>query len=49
MAEVIRVEGLAKKYGQLLALDGVSFSVQEGKVPGVRVMRSQLSCRSDCY
>jgi ABC-2 type transport system ATP-binding protein len=34
MAEVIRVEGLAKKYGQIVALDDVNFSVQEGEVFG---------------
>ncbi len=32
MAEVIRVEGLSRSYGQLVAVDGVSFSVQNGLV-----------------
>ena len=34
MSEVIHVERLTKKYGQLVAVDGVSFSVQEGEVFG---------------
>jgi ABC-2 type transport system ATP-binding protein len=34
MAEVIQVEGLTKKYGQLVVVDGVNFSVQEGEVFG---------------
>lgn len=34
MAEVIRAEGLFKKFGQNVAVDGVSFSVQEGEVFG---------------
>lgn len=34
MAEVIRVEELTKKYGQLAAVDRVNFSVQEGEVFG---------------
>jgi len=34
MAEVIRAEGLSKKYGELVAVDGVSFSVHEGEAFG---------------
>ena len=34
MSEMIRVEGLSKNFGQLAAVDGVSFSVQEGEVFG---------------
>ncbi len=34
MAEVIRAEGLFKKFGQNVAVDGVSFSVEEGEVFG---------------
>jgi ABC-type multidrug transport system ATPase subunit len=30
MASIIEVSGLVKRYGSLTALDGVSFSVQEG-------------------
>lgn len=31
---MIRVEGLTKKYGQLVAVDGINFSVQEGEAFG---------------
>ena len=34
MAEVIRAEGLFKRFGQNVAVDGVSFSVEEGEVFG---------------
>ncbi len=32
---MIKVENLAKKYGELAALDGVSFEMQEGEVIGI--------------
>ncbi len=32
---MIKVENLTKKYGELIALDGVSFEMQEGEVIGV--------------
>ncbi len=35
MADVARVESLTKRYGDLLAVDDVSFSVREGEVFGI--------------
>jgi len=35
MSKVVEVEGLVKSYGPLVAVDGVSFSVDEGEVFGV--------------
>ncbi|MBI4282693.1 MAG: ABC transporter ATP-binding protein [Chloroflexi bacterium] len=35
MSEVIQIEGLIKRYGDLVAVDGVSFSVHEGEVFGI--------------
>jgi len=35
MATAIRVEGLRKRYGDLLAVDGVSFEVDEGEIFGL--------------
>jgi len=35
MSKVVEVEGLVKSYGSLTAVDGVSFSVDEGEVFGV--------------
>ncbi|MBF8268131.1 MAG: transporter ATP-binding protein [Dehalococcoidia bacterium] len=35
MSEVIQVEGLVKRYGDLVAVDGVSFSVHAGEVFGI--------------
>jgi len=35
MSKVVEVEGLVKSYGSLKAVDGVSFSVDEGEVFGV--------------
>ena len=32
---VIEVDGLTKRYGDHLALDGVSFSVEEGEICGI--------------
>jgi len=32
---MIRVEGLRKKYGELIAVDGVSFEVREGEIYGL--------------
>jgi len=34
MEEVICLEGLSKKYGDLVAVDAVSFSVHEGEIFG---------------
>ncbi len=35
MSKVVEVEGLVKRYGSLTAVDGVSFTVDEGEVFGV--------------
>ncbi|MFH1560640.1 MAG: ABC transporter ATP-binding protein [Chloroflexota bacterium] len=35
MSEVIQIEGLVKRYGDLTAVDGVSFSVHGGEVFGI--------------
>ncbi len=35
MSKVVEIEGLVKRYGSLVAVDGVSFSVDEGEVFGV--------------
>jgi ABC-2 type transport system ATP-binding protein len=35
MADVIRVEGLRKRYGEVRAVDGISFAVREGEVFGL--------------
>lgn len=35
MTVAVRVEGLRKRYGQLLAVDGVSFEVAEGEIFGL--------------
>lgn len=34
LSEAIRVESLSKRYGKLIAVDGISFSVQAGEVVG---------------
>ncbi|RLC77014.1 MAG: ABC transporter ATP-binding protein, partial [Chloroflexi bacterium] len=34
MREVIKVENLVKKYGDLTAVNGISFSVMEGEIFG---------------
>lgn len=35
MSKVVEVENLVKRYGSLAAVDGVTFSVEEGEVFGV--------------
>jgi branched-chain amino acid transport system ATP-binding protein len=35
MATVLEVEGLAKRFGGIAAVDGVSFSVEEGEILGI--------------
>ena len=30
MAEIVRIEGLKKSFGEIKAVDGISFSVKEG-------------------
>jgi branched-chain amino acid transport system ATP-binding protein len=35
MAAVLEVEGLAKRFGGIAAVDGVSFSVEEGEILGI--------------
>ena len=35
MADAIQVEGLVKRYGELTAVDNISFSVQQGEVFGI--------------
>ena len=43
--DVIRVEGLRKVYGDLVAVDGISFEVQPGR--GLRPARSQRRRQDD--
>ena len=35
MSEILRVDGVTKRYGKLVALDNVSFTLESGKIVGL--------------
>jgi ABC-type multidrug transport system ATPase subunit len=41
---MITVQGLVKRYGQRIAVNGVSFSVQGGLCFGIGVRRFRFEC-----